>query len=68
MQQIFYCPQMEGLTVAAEICADLWVPQPPSITHAIAGANVIVAGSAIFKDDIEKKTRDFMEILKKRQA
>ena len=42
MQQIFYCPQMEGLTVAAEICEDLWVPQPPSITHAIAGANVIV--------------------------
>ena len=39
MQQIFYCPQMEGLTVAAEICEDLWVPQPPSITHAIAGAN-----------------------------
>ena len=25
MQQIFYCPQMEGLTVAAEICEDLWV-------------------------------------------
>ena len=33
-----------------------------------AGANVIVAGSAIFKDDIEKNTRDFMEILEKRQA
>ena len=33
-----------------------------------AGANEIVAGSAIFKDDIEKNTRDFMEILKKRQA
>ena len=33
-----------------------------------AGANVIVAGSAIFKDNIEKNTRDFMEILKKRQA
>jgi len=33
-----------------------------------AGANVIVAGSAIFKDDIEKNTREFMEILNKRQA
>ena len=33
-----------------------------------AGANVIVAGSAIFKDEIEKNTRDFMEIIKKRQA
>lgn len=53
MQQIFYCPQMEGLTVAAEICEDLWVPQPPSITHAIAGANVIVNLSA--SDEITGK-------------
>mgnify|MGYP001139290629 CR=1 FL=1 len=53
IQQIFYCPQMEGLTVAAEICEDLWVPQPPSITHAIAGANVIVNLSA--SDEITGK-------------
>lgn len=29
-----------------------------------AGANVIVAGSAVFKGDPEKNTRDFVEILK----
>ncbi|RGU90880.1 ribulose-phosphate 3-epimerase [Clostridium sp. AF15-17LB] len=29
-----------------------------------AGANIIVAGSAIFKGDPEKNTREFMEILK----
>lgn len=29
-----------------------------------AGANIIVAGSAIFKGDLEKNTREFMEILK----
>ena len=29
-----------------------------------AGANVIVAGSAVFKDSPGKNTRDFMEILK----
>ena len=28
-----------------------------------AGANVIVAGSAIFKGDIERNTRDFLEIM-----
>ncbi len=33
-------------TVAAEICEDLWVPAPPSIGHAVAGANIIVNLSA----------------------
>lgn len=43
---LFTCPDMQGLTVAAEICEDLWVPQPPSISHALAGASVIVNLSA----------------------
>ncbi|HIR93161.1 MAG TPA: NAD(+) synthase [Candidatus Egerieimonas intestinavium] len=43
---LFTCPDMQGLTVAAEICEDLWVPQPPSIGHALAGASVIVNLSA----------------------
>lgn len=46
MNQIFVCPQMEGLAVAVEICEDLWVPNPPSNSHAMAGANVIVNLSA----------------------
>ncbi|MCQ2612020.1 MAG: NAD(+) synthase [Treponemataceae bacterium] len=29
------------LCIAAEICEDLWVPEPPSVSHALAGANVI---------------------------
>ncbi|MDE7182631.1 MAG: NAD(+) synthase [Clostridia bacterium] len=33
------CPEF---TVAAEICEDLWAPQSPSISHANAGANIIV--------------------------
>ena len=37
---------MPELRVAAEICEDLWTPQPPSIAHALAGANVIVNLSA----------------------
>lgn len=28
-----------------------------------AGANIIVAGSAVFKNDIEKNTREFLEII-----
>lgn len=28
-------------TFAAEICEDLWVPSPPSISHAVAGALII---------------------------
>ena len=34
------------LLVAAEICEDLWVPQPPSVTLAGAGASLIVNLSA----------------------
>ncbi len=46
MNQLFTCPELEGLTVAAEICEDLWVPAPPSTYHAMAGANVIANLSA----------------------
>lgn len=34
------------LKVGAEICEDLWVPNPPSVEHALAGANVILNLSA----------------------
>jgi NAD+ synthase (glutamine-hydrolysing) len=34
------------LTIAGEICEDVWVPNPPSIRHALAGATVIVNCSA----------------------
>ena len=43
---LFVCDECEELTVAAEICEDLWVPQPPSVSHAQAGAHVIVNLSA----------------------
>ena len=33
-------------TVAAELCEDLWVPAPPSVEHALAGASIIVNLSA----------------------
>lgn len=43
---IFECKEYPVLRVAAEICEDLWAPAPPSISHALAGANLIVNLSA----------------------
>lgn len=45
-RQLFCCSQMEGLVIGAELCEDLWTPQPPSIGHARNGATVIVNLSA----------------------
>lgn len=45
-RQIFACETLPELKVAAEICEDLWVPCPPSVSHAMAGATVIVNLSA----------------------
>ena len=42
---IFTCEPL-GMTLAAEICEDLWTSIPPSNFHALAGANVIVNLSA----------------------
>lgn len=43
---LFRDEQDPDFTVAAELCEDLWVPAPPSVAHALAGANIIVNLSA----------------------
>ncbi len=43
---IFECNTIPGLRIAAEICEDLWTPNPPSVKHALNGANLIVNLSA----------------------
>ena len=43
---LFTCENIKHLVVAAEICEDLWAPNPPSVSHALHGANVIVNLSA----------------------
>lgn len=43
---LFRCCNMPGLVVAAEICEDVWVPCPPDISHAMAGATMIINCSA----------------------
>jgi NAD+ synthase (glutamine-hydrolysing) len=45
--QLLLCEEhMENLVVSAEICEDLWAPDPPSNEAATAGATVIVNCSA----------------------
>lgn len=43
---LFSCENVADFCVAAEICEDLWVPNPPSVHHALAGASVICNLSA----------------------
>lgn len=43
---LFSCATLPDLVVAAEICEDLWVPDPPSTRHALAGATVVCNLSA----------------------
>lgn len=49
-------------TVAAEICEDLWAPQSPSVTHALAGANIIVNLSC--SDELVGKAEYRRELVK----
>ena len=45
-QILFQCRQMPALKIAAEICEDVWAPNPPGVDHALAGATVLVNLSA----------------------
>ena len=50
---LFSCTNMKNFVLALEICEDLWVPAPPSISHALAGATVI--GNLSASDEITGK-------------
>ena len=43
---LFQCRQMPELKIGAEICEDVWAPNPPSVEHALAGATLLVNLSA----------------------
>lgn len=50
---------MPELKIGAEICEDLWTPNPPSISHALAGANLVVnlsASDEVTGKDIYRKS------------
>ena len=52
---LFRCTELPELVIGCEICEDLWVAEPPSTSHALAGATVIANLSAsnetVSKDD-----------------
>lgn len=56
---MFKNSSMPELVVAAEICEDLWIPNPPSIMQTMAGATVIVNLSAsdetVAKDEYRRE-------------
>ncbi len=66
MNLLFCCQEMEGLVAAAEICEDLWAPDPPSIRHALAGATVIANLSA--SDETVGKSAYREELVKGQSA
>jgi NAD+ synthetase len=51
---LFKCNNINNLIVGAELCEDVWTPNPPSISHAMAGATVIANCSA--SDEITGKS------------
>ena len=51
---MFACEQVPKIKIGVEICEDLWVPNPPSIAHAMEGATLIVNLSA--SDEITGKS------------
>lgn len=63
---IFCCKEMPSLKIAAELCEDLWTPNPPSIAHCMAGATVIANLSA--SDEITGKNRYRRELVKGQSA
>ncbi len=55
--------QEQSLTVDIQVDGGIYLSNVEEVLE--AGANVIVAGSAVFNGDPEKNTRDFMEILRR---
>ena len=43
---LFACADMPAFLLGVEVCEDLWVPNPPSVSLALGGATVIANASA----------------------
>nr|WP_291235290.1 NAD(+) synthase [Frisingicoccus sp.] len=65
-QLLFQCTSVPGLVVGGEICEDLWAPNPPSISHALAGATVMFNVSA--SDEITGKDAYRKELVNSQSA
>lgn len=63
---LFGCDSILELKIAVELCEDLWTPEPPSIRHALNGANLIVNLSA--SDEITGKEQYREELVRGQSA
>lgn len=66
MNILFQCESMPQCIISAEICEDLWIPAPPCVSHAQAGATVIVNLSA--SDEIISKASYRNQIISTQSA
>ena len=65
--ELLFCDEdLEYFKVAAEICEDLWTVSPPSLSHAVNGATVIVNLSC--SDEIIGKAEYRRQIVKTQSA
>jgi NAD+ synthase (glutamine-hydrolysing) len=63
---LFRLPEEPGVTLAVEICEDLWAPIPPSSRHAVAGATVILNPSA--SNDLVAKAEYRRELVRQQSG
>ncbi len=65
-KQLFRVEDMPELVIGAEICEDLWTPNPPSVSHALNGATLIVNLSA--SDEVTGKSGYRRELVMSQSA
>ncbi len=63
---LFQLPEDPGVTLAVEICEDLWAPIPPSSRHAVAGATVVLNPSA--SNDLVAKAEYRRELVRQQSG
>ncbi len=63
---LFQLPEDPGVTLAVEICEDLWAPIPPSSRHAVAGATLILNPSA--SNDVVAKAEYRRELVRQQSG
>ena len=62
IRQIRRTAEERGLSVDIEVDGGIYLTNVREVLD--AGANIIVAGSAVFRGDAGKNTKDFMEIMR----
>jgi NAD+ synthase (glutamine-hydrolysing) len=63
---LFQLPEEPAVSLAVEICEDLWAPIPPSSRHALAGASLILNPSA--SNDLVAKAEYRRELVRQQSG